>query len=518
MAPGCGKGAGRPEAVVERMLARIQHRGRELPSVGRCGDATLGCCRLSIVDREGGRQPVWNEDRTVAAVFNGEIYNEAELRAGLSGTHRLATNCDSELIPHLYERGGIDGLRRDLRGMYAIGLFDSRDGTAYLLRDLVGKKPLFFAESAEGLLFASEAKAFERGLPASELAPGEVVAASGGRIERRTAAPPWREDAAGGHADMDEAADRLFECLDAAVARRIPRDLPVAVLCSGGIDSVAIAYLAHRLAPDRVTAYVIGGNDAPDVLASTAACRYLGIPLERVIITEAYLTSIVADVVYHTESFEPNVVRNGLIAYRLFEHIRARDYRVALCGEGADELFYGYADYEDAADGCDLMGRLMDDLYRTQLLRVDRTSMAFNIEVRAPFLDLEVIRLACGMDPRLKQCRVYGLWQGKAVLRRAFRGVLPWETITRSKATLSYGAGFGDVSMDDWGPIERYARRFLQRDKPELEAKYPHIALNTYERALYLHFFERFFDVPSEYTTPTVATHETRLDRRAVAP
>ncbi|MGB9122734.1 MAG: asparagine synthase-related protein, partial [Candidatus Angelobacter sp.] len=220
---------------------------------------------------------------------------------------------------------------------------------------------------------------------------------------------------------------------------------------------------------------------------------------------------IVGEVVYHTESFEPNIVRNSLISYLLFKRIRNDDYRVALCGEGADELFFGYADFEHSRESRQLMGDLLDDLHRTQLLRVDRTSMAFNLETRVPFLDRDVIDIACRIAPELKQTYIYGVWQGKAVLRQAFRDVLPWETITRTKATFSYGAGLGDVSMDSDNPLEQYAKTVLgQFEKTRLMKAHPQLDLSTFERALYLYYYEQFYQVPSDYVPPTVAKKEIR--------
>lgn len=512
------------KGLVSSMLTRIQHRGRDTASSSEYGTVSIGCCRLPIVDRDNGHQPVSNEDESVVAVFNGEIYNHEELRKNLTKHgHRLQTKCDSELIPHLLEqyRGNIENIHDSLYGMYAIAIYDVAKRECILMRDHIGKKPLYLLESAEVIAFASEMKAFgiqpEDKKPFGEssviheVKPGETVIISDRGIERFSSVPKWRESIADVISDMGIATGSLYKCLEQSVQRRLPlkADLPLAVLCSGGIDSVIIAWLAKQLGA-KVTAYVIGTHDSIDVHAATETCRLLNIKLETVIIDEDALISVVGDVVYHTESFEPNIVRNSLISYLLFKRIQKDGYRVALCGEGADELFFGYADFEEKSNKQELMGKLLDDLYQTQLLRVDRTSMAFNVEVRVPYLDRDVIQLACKLASELKETRIYGLWQGKAVLRQAFRNELPWEAITRSKATFSYGAGFGDVSMVGQDTIEDYAKRVLGDEERRLKNAYQHIDLSTSERALYLYYFEKFYQIPAHYAPPTVATKEMR--------
>lgn len=508
--------------IVKTMLSRIYHRGREEGFVSGTENCWLGCCRLPIMDRYSGRQPVQNEDGSVRAVFNGEIYNHEDLRGKLIKKHKLASRCDSELVVHLYEdaSNSADRIHSDIRGMYAIAIYDARTGECALFRDPFGKKPLYVLETDSLVAFASEMKAF--GLPADlqdfgknceirELNPGETLRIRGGQVQSTRPKPRWHMDNPEPLKNMEEAAVQLRRAVEQAVEIRMPQDWNVAVLCSGGIDSVIVAYLAKKFRSSkntRLKAYVIGTPNCADVLAAKTVCKKLDIHLEQVTIDESLLTPIIAEVVYHTESFEPNIVRNSLISYLLFKRIREDDYRVALCGEGADELFFGYADFRDESNQEELMRDLLDDLHRTQLLRVDRTSMAFNLETRVPFLDREVVDLACRIDPELKQASTYGIWEGKSVLRQAFRDVLPWETITRTKATLSYGAGMGDVSMSGKNSMEAYARKALGTERNRLLQDYPGLDLSTYERALYLYFYEQFYQVPKDYRPPCVARRE----------
>src|ERR1700722_342453 len=514
-------------SLVEAMLSRLRHRGRQDGKVLQVETGCLGCCRLPVVDREHGPQPMTNEDGSVFAVFNGEIYNHVDLYSTLvSERHTPASDCDSDLIVHLYEHSERipSNMHADMRGMYAMAIFDAEQKQWVLLRDPVGKKPLYVLETDTLVAFASELKAF--GLPTElpdfgsnpriwELKPGGTAIFKDGNVEMTFQTPPWKSHNRSAITDMEDAARQLRSIVEEAVEIRVPRDLPVAVLCSGGIDSVIVAHLAKKFSlrkNAKLKAYVIGAPNSPDVRAATATCERLQISLEKLPLDETLLHSIVGEVVYHTESFEPNIVRNSLLSYMLFKRIRNNDYRVALCGEGADELFFGYADFENLPSPEGLMSDLMDDLHRTQLLRVDRTSMAFSVETRVPFLDRKVVELACAIAPQLKGTSIYGQWQGKAVLRQAFKDVLPWEIITRMKATLSYGAGFGDVSMSGHNPLEDYAKKVLRNEeKSRLEKAYPQLGmLSTFERALYLYYYEQFYKVPDNYIPPVVAKKEIR--------
>ncbi len=155
--------------LLERMCARIHHRGPDDSGTLVRGPAALGVKRLSIIDVAGGHQPIWNEDRTKAIVFNGEIYNYRELRPGLvERGHRFTTDSDTEVILHLYEEEGEKCVER-LRGMFAFAIHDLETGSIFLARDQIGIKPLYYVAAPDRLLFASEIKAlleadFERAL------------------------------------------------------------------------------------------------------------------------------------------------------------------------------------------------------------------------------------------------------------------------------------------------------------------------------------------------------------------
>ncbi|TMA59874.1 MAG: asparagine synthetase B, partial [Deltaproteobacteria bacterium] len=152
-------GAARAEAILPRMAASLAHRGPDGDGAAISGQAALGCRRLAIIDVAGGVQPLRNETGDVVVVCNGEIYNSASLRSALQARgHRFRTRSDAEVLPHLYEERGLDFVD-SLDGMFGLALWDARRGRLVLARDRLGEKPLYYATTADGFLFASEPKA-----------------------------------------------------------------------------------------------------------------------------------------------------------------------------------------------------------------------------------------------------------------------------------------------------------------------------------------------------------------------
>jgi len=243
-------------------------------------------------------------------------------------------------------------------------------------------------------------------------------------------------------------------------------------------------------------------------------CSTLDIPLREVEVNYDDLFNVLADVIYHVETFEPNIVRNSAIQYYIMRQLAADGFRVAFCGEGADELFWGYADFASSEDPQALSERLLKDLHRTQLLRVDRMGMAHTIEVRVPLLDESVVRLAQGLSADQKLLKTCGIWLGKALLREAYANRLPDEILLRRKATLAYGAGFGRVEMNDdhmnsrAGHLLKARQQSLEAIKSRFPSAFPG-GVATEERALYVDIYHSLgFDIPPNYDSPKVAKVE----------
>lgn len=375
-------GGGRADpALVQGMCARIRHRGPDGDGFFSAPNAALGMRRLSIIDVAGSDQPLFNEDGSLALVFNGEIYNYRELRAGLiERGHTLRTEGDGETILHLYEEHGLD-LFRYLRGMYAIALYDAPNNRLVLAVDHIGMKPLYLWERGGLLHFASEVKAFAASpdfaprlnldtldtflsfgyliggdtlfADVRRLMPGHVLVADGSGVREQHF---WRFGT-GYEGDTlpalpaDEALllDEARELLAESVRLHLRSDVPLGLFLSGGIDSAAMLALMHREAQGRIKTYTIGYDTrTPDnelLHARRIAAHFQTDHHERVIGADDWWNAF-DQYVYHHD--EPNANPSAVSLMLLAEHT-ARDVKVVLTGLGGDELFSGYATHRALA-------------------------------------------------------------------------------------------------------------------------------------------------------------------------
>jgi asparagine synthase (glutamine-hydrolysing) len=349
------------------MSAKLVHRGPDSDGTFADGPAALAARRLAIIDLKTGDQPISNEDGTVHVVQNGELYNYRELRAELErGGHRFRTHGDTEVLVHLYERDGLAFAHR-LRGMFAVALWDVTLRRLVLARDRYGIKPLYYRADGDGLEFASELRALPRGeidldaleaflafnsIPAPltifrearKLPPGHLLVWEGGevRLERyaRPAPAPaeeLRED------DEAELIEELRARLRDSVRAHLVSDVPVGVLLSGGVDSSALAALAAQETPEPVRTFSIGFEERSfDELADArlVAERYSTRHRELVLRPDAaLLLPALAD------AFDEPFADSSALPTYLVSRLAAQDVKVALSGEGGDELFGGYHTY-----------------------------------------------------------------------------------------------------------------------------------------------------------------------------
>jgi asparagine synthase (glutamine-hydrolysing) len=336
-------------------LAALAHRGPDGRGAWYGDGIALGHTRLAIVDPAGGAQPIGNEDGSIVAVVNGELYGfEDERRYLAARGHTLRTRCDAEVLVHLYEELGDDIVRR-LRGELAFVLWDARRRRLLAARDRFGVKPLVWARLGDGIALASEAKAlFALGVSprwdveafahaahvqylwpdrtlfrdVRALEPGHVLIWDGDvRVARY-----W---------DLPRAASGdVRAAIEDAVRVRLRADAPACVQLSGGVDSTTVATLA---APGVAAAFTVTFPEAPtdELVAARATARELGLPLHEVVVDGAAIARDWIDAVVHGEGL---AINGHLVAkWRLSRAMRAAGFKVALTGEGADELFAGYA-------------------------------------------------------------------------------------------------------------------------------------------------------------------------------
>ena len=440
----------------QRMLNRLAHRGPDGEGTRQVGRAWLGHRRLAIVDTKGGAQPLAGAGGDLWLVGDGEVYNHRRLRAEL-GEETFRTGSDHEVALHVFERDGLEGLER-LWGTFALVLA-GEDGRFAAARDTLGVAPLYWASRDETVLFASELKAFDedwRGHvrafpPASAWTPEDGLrtwgrAPTAGPVLLRSRAPdedppPWVFDAI---------RDSVVRAVEAALVA----DVPVGGFLSGGLDSSVICAVAARHAQrrgGRFKSFTAGLSGSPDVVAARQVAEHVGCDHHERIYTAEEAIELVPEVIGMLESFDPmllhSAVPNHLVATLAREHVKA-----VLIGEGADELFAGYAHYAELETGDELQEELLETLrgvHNLGLQRVDRVTSANGLEARIPFLDLDVVELALALPPEWKLIRAGR--PEKWLLRRAFEDWLPHDLLWRGKEQFGQGTGMGDVLRERFG-------------------------------------------------------------------
>ena len=450
------------------MLSRIRHRGPDQVGVYLDGEVSsaekisglklkrssgnicLAQSRLEIVGGKEGVQPIAGEKLTL--VHNGEIYNHRELRKLLVDDFGTGSS-DSEVVLRVIEEyydGDLLGAVRQtmpvLDGMYALAVTDG--DSLVLARDPIGKKPLYYTDGIP-FYFASERKALtQRNVEIKRVFPGKLVLVNGDgvtvhdgyEVER----PPIEIN------DMEEAVCAYEEVFDRAVEKRARGLDRVGVLFSGGIDSVLVARALQQKGL-RVTCYTVGAEGSGDVEMAIKAARELGLTIKVEYLTDGLISSCLPEVI---KSIELNGLLQVEVAIPMYIAARscaADGHKVMFSGQAADELFAGYSWYRDVVrehGHLYLHRKLWEDidrLYEDTLEREDRMAMAHSIELRAPFLDREVMRTAMRIAPHLKLTGGDDVY-GKRVHRElSMRKGIPREFAYREKSPAQEGTGVHDM-------------------------------------------------------------------------
>src|SRR5215210_3504715 len=381
-----------------RMLARLEHRGPDDEGEVEVNGSWLGHRRLSIVDVATGHQPLMTSDKGLYLVGNGEVYNHEEVREWLTDGD-YSTRSDNEVALHLIRERG-PGALGELEGMFAF-LAAGDDGTFVAARDPVGIKPLYWAQRAGAVRFASEMAAFDADwLPHVDVFPPGHAWTPDGGLERFARAVP--AEATGGVPSRDELRNIIVQ----SVRRQLMGDVPVGVFLSGGLDSTLVAAIAARELPEgeKLQTFAVGAEGASDIEAARKAADFLGSEHHERVYTQQEALAAVPDVVRAIEHFDPSLVRSAVPNYLLAE-MTAEHVKVVLTGEGADELFAGYEylrEFRDPAGLQDELVRSVEGLHNLNLQRCDRVTMAHGLEARVPFLDPSVIRFALGLPAAWK--------------------------------------------------------------------------------------------------------------------
>ena len=439
------------EALATSMIARIAHRGPDAVQVSRLPDApvVMAHCRLSIIGPHDGAQPIYQTDDLL--VVNGEIYNHADLRAIL-GPSIFETASDSETILHLFRTGESRWISK-LDGMFAFVL--ATKDRIIAARDPLGIKPLYVARMGSGRAFSSELKAFDDvDVDAIEAIPPGTLYDSreGWRQWYRT---PHGAATPESGADVERTAQELRLVLEEAVAKWMVADVEVGSFLSGGLDSSIIAAIAQKVLKEAgkgpLKTFSVGTKGSPDLLAARRVADHIGATHHEYAFTAADIVENLSHVIYHLESADVDLVRSAiptLFAARLAR----REVKAVLTGEGADELFAGYAYHHGYVDDprglADELTRSLGTMHNINLQRVDRVTMAESLEARTPFLDRDLIDFAQSVPAAWKLCRTdpstseaTGATTEKWILRKACADLLPEDLIWRKKAQFDEGSG-----------------------------------------------------------------------------
>jgi asparagine synthase (glutamine-hydrolysing) len=443
-------------------LRAIAHRGPDGASlVTLSPNSALGFSHLSLV----GAAPQPFLYGALSLLCNGEIYNHNELRLELSAAPAAPSSSDCSVLLPCIAAWGVEGCVRKLEGMFALAAVRT-DGPmqhVYLARDRMGIKPLLWGLCGSGrcLAFSSEARGLPPTWPAFEVPPGHVLyirvcsEEPAAVVSCSPFAPPWAALPQPGPVTSSA----LRASLISAVSSHLMGAHPVGVFLSGGVDSSILAAVAARLYKQRgaalksftishVSPHAPGAATSADLEFAKRTAEFTRSDLECFTFDTAEALAALPDVISHLESYDVGLVRVAVPLFLLAKKAAARGCRAVLVGEGADEVFAGYALFRAYARSdlpafrCELERRLAC-ISASELLRVDRCTMAFGVEARVPFLDSGFLSLA--MHDSCTEKKLSHASTGrieKYFLREAFEGWLPEDVLYRRKEGMADGVGF----------------------------------------------------------------------------
>ena len=436
------------------MAKKIRHRGPDWSGIYCGGSAILAHERLSIVDPQSGRQPLFSPDGKLVLAVNGEIYNHREIRRQYEGRYEFKTGSDCEVILALYKEKGINFLE-DISGIFAFALYDSERDEFLIARDPIGVIPLYIGYDSDGKVYcASELKALEGQCENYEpFLPGHYYHSREGKMHKWYRRDWMDYDAV---KDSKEPVTELRPALEDAVKRQLMCDVPYGVLLSGGLDSSIVSAIAKKYASRRIESdgqseawwpqlhsFAIGLKGAPDLAKARMVADYIGTVHHEINYTVQEGLDAVRDVIYFIETYDVTTVRASTPMYLLARVIKSMGIKMVLSGEGADEIFGGYLYFHKAPDARSFHEetvRKLSKLYLYDCLRANKSLAAWGVEGRVPFLDKEFLDVAMRLNPSLKMCS--GSIIEKKVLREAFADMLPHEIVWRQKEQFSDGVGY----------------------------------------------------------------------------
>ena len=437
-----------------RMSQKIRHRGPDWSGI-YCGSHAILCHeRLSIVDPQSGKQPLYSPDGKQVLAVNGEIYNHQQIRQETASEYEYQTGSDCEVILALYRAHGINFLER-LSGIFAFALYDEERDEYLIARDPIGVIPLYIGHDKDGKTYvASELNALEGFCDEYEpFLPGHYLYSREG-VMRRWYTRDWMEYDAVKYNPAD--IDKLRVGLQEAVKQQLMSDVPYGVLLSGGLDSSIVSAIAQKYAAKRVEdggqtgawwprlhSFAVGLKGAPDLEKARCVAEHIGTVHHEINYTIQEGLDAIRDVIYFTETYDVTTVRASTPMYLLARVIKSMGIKMVLSGEGADEIFGGYLYFHKAPSAQafhEETVRKLSKLHWYDCLRANKSLSAWGVEGRVPFLDRDFLDIAMRLNPQAKMCP--GDVMEKKILRKAFADMLPEEIAWRQKEQFSDGVGY----------------------------------------------------------------------------
>ena len=444
--------------IATELMKKLSHRGEDSCNVITHHGISFAFTRLAINDNSNqADQPF--EFENYIGLFNAEIYNHHELRDRYK--LQVKSEADTEIILPLYSQYG-EKILDLLDGFYASVIYDKNRDELIVMRDYLGKKPLFLAYDDEHTYICSELKVLPK-IEYFEMIPKGISKI----VKNKLALVKAHENSM----TKRGSSEQLKKMIENAIFKRVVdiKDKKVGVFLSGGLDSSILATVINRMFPyTNIHYYSILDSRHPDY-------EYIKIMHKALHLTDDSYTmielpskkefiSIIKQVVYHTESYNPSIISNGIGTYILSKQAHEDGIKVVLTGDGADEMFMGYYDQdtlEESSVWRENHKNLINDLVTTELRRVDLTSMASSIEIRCPFLDRDIYNLVETFNYE----DLFGNSKDKLnknILRKFFKEELPKEIYSRKKVSFDVGSGLQKMMVDICREKEISEKDYLQ--------------------------------------------------------
>ena len=449
-------------------IKSIKHRGPDDDGFIKDKNVILGMTRLSIIDLETGAQPISNEKQDIFIVCNGEIYNYLEIKEELKNKVSFKTNSDVECILKLYELYSFKCLEK-LRGMFSFAIYDAKKSILFIARDRLGIKPLYYYRKNNEFIFASEIKAIleykkiNPSINKKKLFPhnyffmdlqthiNEVLEHEPGTYSIIKTNEEinikkfkyWKISLNENKDGEKETIDKIVKNLDYSCKIHLRSDVPVGLMLSGGVDSNIVGYFGNKNYKGKFNSYTFGNpkNGLNEFQATNLTSKKIFKSNQ----TDVHLKfedifTTMPKVMSALEVSEPRIFESSLATYLLMKKVKNKE-KVILCGEGADELFGGYPGFFSSKNKNKLINEYKrhyyGGLYRLQLKRLDKLTMAHGIEARVPFLDHIFFEYASGIKINLRNKS--GIL--KYILRKMSEKYLPHEIAWRPKEQFTVGTG-----------------------------------------------------------------------------